>query len=77
MSTAYDRGYSDYNDQKRCLVRRDVRGRLHWDSNPDTGGLPDVEAQREFADAYIAGYTQACKDDDRDVPMASKERLRR
>jgi len=77
MSNAtYDRGYRDYNKGTRCLVRRDVRGRLHWDSDPDTGGLPDVEAQQAFADAYIAGYTQAYRDD-RDTPMASKERLRR
>jgi hypothetical protein len=73
MSNAFDRGYSDYTKDRKCLVYRTVRGVLKWDS--DYGNLLD-EPEVWGAD-YIAGYTQACKDDDGNVPMASKERLRR
>jgi hypothetical protein len=80
MSNApgYDRGYRDYKRDKPCLVSKNARGKLVWRQLEDDAGWAELEPSPEqWAEGYIAGYTQACKDDDGyDVPMNPKERLR-
>lgn len=76
MSNApgYDRGYSDYKDGRACMVTKTRKG-LRFASNDDAS-LPLAHLREAWGEAYVAGYTQACKDDDGDIPLASKERLR-
>jgi hypothetical protein len=70
----YERGYSDYKRDKPCLVTKTRKG-LRFNVEDDMG-MPHEEREAWGA-AYVEGYVQAIKDDDPDVPMASKERLRR
>jgi hypothetical protein len=75
---AYDRGYRDYTKDRPCLVRK-TRNGLRWSSRDESDdyAIEQLEPSPEvWADAYIKGYTQACKDDDGDIPMDRRERLR-
>lgn len=56
------KGFDDYMKDQRCLVYRTVRGALRWAA--DYGELEDP---KQWAEDYIAGYTQAYNEETRSI----------